>query len=67
MEERGEFPKIASMAKKPGIRGVSQIAECGVEGASDAGDNESWFWNAWGGLHGQAQEIIRWLVRRSAT
>jgi len=38
---------------------MSQITRYGVEGASDAEDNEIWFWDTLGDLHDEGKRIIR--------
>ena len=38
---------------------MSKQNKYSVEGASDAEDNENWFWDTLCDLHGEAKEIIR--------
>jgi hypothetical protein len=37
---------------------VCPITKYGLKGASDAEDNENWFWDALGDLHDDARRII---------
>ena len=40
------------------IDAMSQLTEYGLKDASDAEDNESWFWGVLLDLHGKAKNLI---------